>query len=230
MDLHVFDPSGEEVYYGNLTSASGGKLDLDRIPRATSTTSTTRTSSGRSGQAPHGNYRVVVHYYDDCGVPNPIIVVTVQMAGQSPQTFSGSFVGLKTANPPKEVRPPTERRLSCLDRRPPAPPPTAAGAVERQSPRDPAAHGPTATRVDQGRTAASGAGAPALRLRAFPGSSATSGRRAGAPREKPRHPPPQLPSTTAGASAAGHTAARARCARWRSVAGASSSIRSTGIS
>ena len=29
MDLHLFDPDGEEIYYGNDTSASGGTLDHD---------------------------------------------------------------------------------------------------------------------------------------------------------------------------------------------------------
>ena len=103
VDLHVFDPSGEEVYYSNLTSASGGTLDLDSNPACSIDNINNENIVWPVGQAPHGQYRVVVHYYDDCGVPESDYVVTVQMAGQSPQTFSGSFVGLNTANPAKEV-------------------------------------------------------------------------------------------------------------------------------
>ena len=103
VDLHVFDPSGEEVYYGNLTSASGGTLDLDSNPACDIDNVNNENIVWPVGQAPHGDYRVVVHYYDDCGAPRSDFVVTVQMAGHAPQTFSGSFVGLNTANPPAEV-------------------------------------------------------------------------------------------------------------------------------
>lgn len=103
VDLHVFDPSGEEVYYSNLNAASGGTLDLDSNPACSIDNINNENIVWPVGQAPHGTYRVVVHYYDDCGVPESDYVVTVQMAGQSPRTFSGSFVGLNSANPPKEV-------------------------------------------------------------------------------------------------------------------------------
>jgi len=55
------------------------------------------------GGAPHGEYRVVVNYWDDCGVARSDYVVTVQAAGLEPQVFSGSFVGLAGANPEVEI-------------------------------------------------------------------------------------------------------------------------------
>ena len=103
VDLHVFDPSNEEVYYGNKTSASGGTLDLDSNPACNIDNVNNENIVWPVGAAPHGNYRVVVHYYDDCGVARSDFVVTVQRAGQSAQIFSGSFVGLSSANPPQEI-------------------------------------------------------------------------------------------------------------------------------
>ncbi len=103
VDLHVYDPAGEEVFFGNLTSASGGKLDLDSNPGCAIDNVNNENIVWPVGQAPHGDYRVVVDYYDDCGVPRSDFVVTVQMAGHDPKTVSGSFVGLKAANPPAEV-------------------------------------------------------------------------------------------------------------------------------
>jgi hypothetical protein len=103
VDLHVIDPNNEEVYYGNTTSASGGTLDLDSNPACSIDNVNNENIVWPVGAAPHGDYRVVVHYYDDCGVPRSDYVVTVQRTGQSAQIFSGSFIGLNSANPPKEI-------------------------------------------------------------------------------------------------------------------------------
>ncbi len=103
VDLHVYDPSGEEVYYGNKTAASGGTLDLDSNPACTIDNVNNENIVWPVGVAPHGTYRVVLHYYADCGVPRSDYVVTVQMKGQSPRTFTGSFVGSSGSNPPAEI-------------------------------------------------------------------------------------------------------------------------------
>jgi hypothetical protein len=103
VDLHVFDPSGEEIFYGNKTAASGGTLDLDSNPACEIDNKNNENIVFPTGSAPAGEYRVVVDYYDDCGVPKSDWVVTVQRKDQEPATFVGSFEGPWGGNPPVEV-------------------------------------------------------------------------------------------------------------------------------
>lgn len=103
VDLHVIDPSGEEVYFGNLTSASGGRLDLDSNAGCQIDNKNNENIVWPVGGAPSGEYRVVVDYWDDCGVARSDYVVTVQVTGQEAQVFSGSFVGEAALNPDAEI-------------------------------------------------------------------------------------------------------------------------------
>jgi uncharacterized protein YfaP (DUF2135 family) len=103
VDLHVFDPSGEEIFYGNKTAASGGTLDLDSNPACDIDNKNNENIVFPTGMAPAGEYRVVVDYYDDCGTTKADWVVTVQRKDQEPVTFVGSFAGESTVNPPAEV-------------------------------------------------------------------------------------------------------------------------------
>src|SRR5687767_1215648 len=93
VDLHVFDPSGEEIFYGNKTAASGGTLDLDSNPACDIDNKNNENVVFPTGVAPAGEYRVVVDYYDDCGAAKSEWVVTVQRKDQEPVTFVGSFSG-----------------------------------------------------------------------------------------------------------------------------------------
>lgn len=103
VDLHVIDPDGEEVYFGNRNSASGGELDLD-ANAACSTSQIFQENIGwSSGEAPSGGYTVRVEYWDGCGVAETNYVVTVSLRpgtpvipgtpGASVQTFTGRFTG-----------------------------------------------------------------------------------------------------------------------------------------
>jgi uncharacterized protein YfaP (DUF2135 family) len=103
VDLHVFDPSGEEVYFGNLESASGGTLDLDSNPACNIDNKNNENIVWPLNGAPAGEYRVNVVYYDDCGVERSDWVVTVQVKGRQPTTHTGSFVGDAAANPNVEA-------------------------------------------------------------------------------------------------------------------------------
>jgi len=92
VDLHVEEPGGEEIYYGNDISATGGMLDLDSNP-ACAIDNVNNENITWTTNAPHGNYIVRLDYYDACGVGQSDYVVTVQRQGAQPQTFQGSFTG-----------------------------------------------------------------------------------------------------------------------------------------
>ena len=95
VDLHVIDPSGEEIYYGSRESASGGKLDLDANagcsvpPRPVNAENITWAG----GTAPRGQYTVYLDYFSDCGHQATSWVVTVHRRGQPLQVFTGRFTG-----------------------------------------------------------------------------------------------------------------------------------------
>lgn len=91
VDLHVVEPGGEEVFYGNPASATGGTLDLDS--NADCLIDHTKNENITWANAPSGNYTVRVDYYKSCGVAQSDYVVTVQRKGHAPETFTGSFTG-----------------------------------------------------------------------------------------------------------------------------------------
>ncbi len=92
VDLHVIEPSGEEIYYGNETSATGGTLDLDSNAGC-SIDNVNNENITWGTNAPHGSYIVRLDYWDSCGVGQSDYVVTVQRQGAQPQVFQGTFTG-----------------------------------------------------------------------------------------------------------------------------------------
>jgi hypothetical protein len=91
VDLHVIDPSGEEVYYGNSVSASGGQLDVDSNA-ACSIDGRQIENIRWASRAPGGTYTVRVDYWSSCAVAQTNFLVTVKN-GASTQTFAGNFTG-----------------------------------------------------------------------------------------------------------------------------------------
>ena len=94
LDLHVVDPNGVEIYYGN-PSADGGSLDLDSNAGC-SIDGVNNEHITWADSAPAGDYTVRVDFYDSCP-PAPDEpgqgadwTVTTTACGDS-QTFSGSF-------------------------------------------------------------------------------------------------------------------------------------------
>jgi hypothetical protein len=103
IDLHIFDPAGEEIFYDNKQSASGGMLDLDSNAACAIDGRNAENVVWPASGAPRGQYRVVVDYYDDCGVAQTDWVVTLQVAGVEARTLSGSFTGIGATTPMLEV-------------------------------------------------------------------------------------------------------------------------------
>ncbi|HUI26906.1 MAG TPA: IPT/TIG domain-containing protein [Candidatus Kryptonia bacterium] len=79
LDLHVIDPNGEEIYYGNRMSSSGGTLDVDANAACNNETTSPRENIfWPTGTAPVGTYTVIVAYYRGCGdPPGPSAGITV---------------------------------------------------------------------------------------------------------------------------------------------------------
>lgn len=61
LDLHVYAPSGERIYFNNRKSACGGVLDVDMNAQPTSSTPVENVVWAKD--APSGTYRVGVHFY-----------------------------------------------------------------------------------------------------------------------------------------------------------------------
>jgi len=95
VDLHVVDPFGEEIYYGDTVSASGGELDLDSNAACGIDGVNNENIRWPSGRAPQGSYTVRLDYWSSCGVGSTNYVVTVNRGGIV-STFRGTFTGSGT--------------------------------------------------------------------------------------------------------------------------------------
>jgi hypothetical protein len=91
VDLHVLDPSGEEIYYGNPSSSSSGDLDLDSNAGCGLDHVRAENITWAAGKAPAGTYKVLVDYYEACTTGTVNYVVTVNVKGHAPQTFAKTF-------------------------------------------------------------------------------------------------------------------------------------------
>lgn len=79
VDLHVVDPEGSEIWYGNSIASSGGQLDVDANAGCGNDPAVENIFWER-GEAPAGRYEVAVEYYGICGGSGPVnyeVVVTV---------------------------------------------------------------------------------------------------------------------------------------------------------
>lgn len=92
VDLHVVEPGGEEIYYANDRSASGGELDLDSNPNCIIDGIRTENVTWPAGSAPRGVYTVLVRYYNSCGAQETNYTVRVNNGGDS-RTFRGTLTG-----------------------------------------------------------------------------------------------------------------------------------------
>lgn len=93
VDLYVVDPDGEEIFYGNRTSASGGELDLDSNAACQGEDARNENVTWPEGEAPRGEYTVRVNYWSDCDESETNWVVTIRVEGEPTRTHTGTFTG-----------------------------------------------------------------------------------------------------------------------------------------
>jgi hypothetical protein len=93
LDLHVIDPSGEEISYSNRISSSGGNLDVDANAGCSPMmTNPVENVFWPTGGAPSGQYQVSVVYYMDCGYSSPVsYTVTIKQNNQPDRVLTGTI-------------------------------------------------------------------------------------------------------------------------------------------
>ncbi|MBR58505.1 MAG: hypothetical protein CMH54_10850 [Myxococcales bacterium] len=89
LDLHVIEPGGCELYYGNKTGCAGF-LDLDSNPACFIDGINNENVYWELGAAPLGDYQVKVDFYSDCGSQGANYTVTLQYCGKT-EVFEDSF-------------------------------------------------------------------------------------------------------------------------------------------
>lgn len=91
VDLHVVEPGGEEIYFGNRTSSTGGTLDLDSNPACSiDGTNSENITWADPSRIPTGEFTVRVNYWQACQNQNANYTVTIRNCGET-STFIGSF-------------------------------------------------------------------------------------------------------------------------------------------
>jgi uncharacterized protein YfaP (DUF2135 family) len=93
LDLHVIEPGGCEVFYGNRTCV--GSLDLDSNPACNldnvDTENVIYPPADAGTTAPHGLYTVRVDLYDNCDQATSIPYEVIVRVGTQVTTYCGDF-------------------------------------------------------------------------------------------------------------------------------------------
>jgi len=92
VDIHVVDPSGQEVFWGNRSSSNGGQLDLDSNAACAIDSVRNEDITWPVGAAPQGTYTVRLDYWSNCGASQTNYTVLVNNGGDV-HIFEGAFTG-----------------------------------------------------------------------------------------------------------------------------------------
>lgn len=84
LDLHVLEPSGEEIYFYHPYSGAGGELDVDANAACSSALAEPiENVYWPTGTPPDGTYTVRVHYWGDCDEYGPVTFrLRIMVGGQ----------------------------------------------------------------------------------------------------------------------------------------------------
>jgi hypothetical protein len=87
IDLHVTDPMGEEVFYGNRNISSGGVLDHDANAACQPAPPTVENVYWNNQQPPRGQYTARVVAYDMCGAMQTPVTLSISVGGRVIGTY-----------------------------------------------------------------------------------------------------------------------------------------------
>lgn len=90
LDLHVIEPNGEEIFYMNDASRTGGKLDLDAGSLCMPSAANAENIFWPPGGAPAGQYLVRVQNYQQC-TPGDIDFTVRVVIDSRVETYRGTF-------------------------------------------------------------------------------------------------------------------------------------------
>jgi hypothetical protein len=91
LDLHCIDPRGEEIYYANPRSASGGWLDVDANAGFFFTKTPVENIFWPKGKAPRGKYQVYLVHYGSHGGADPTSYKINVLAGGKRTEYAGQI-------------------------------------------------------------------------------------------------------------------------------------------
>jgi hypothetical protein len=94
VDLHVIEPSGNEIYWGNTASPTGGALNIDANAGCTQNTGIDQEIVQWMNAAPSGTYTVRLDYYENCGAAQTSYSVTINNGSITLGPFTGTFTGI----------------------------------------------------------------------------------------------------------------------------------------
>ncbi len=91
LDLHVIDPFGEEVWFGEALSSSGGELDVDMHGNCEGSSNPVENVFWPPGEAPRGSYRAGAMFYSTCeGGGTVSFEIVVHLDGVEQPRFEGA--------------------------------------------------------------------------------------------------------------------------------------------